>query len=226
MVPASRSRVIERVVITSVDIIRIVPISPGTIFKRGDLFRVVARVHHDVERRLHRRGLHVGRQVARQHVGVQRGHRRGGVADRHRIGGVGVQQHRRMVAAIHRAREVGRDFQHEQHVAVGQRLVRLLLRGEGADVEIAGVLQRRRSACVRRCEWSADSTPVGRSCGLVLMAKPNRKSCISGSMTISPMVIGSRRICSHSLRSMAMKRAKEKAGHGECRASRPGLRPT
>ena len=33
MVPDSRSRVIDSVVITSVDIIRIVPISPGTIFK-------------------------------------------------------------------------------------------------------------------------------------------------------------------------------------------------
>ena len=68
------------------------------------------------------------------------------------------EQHRRVFAAIHRAREAGRDLQHEQHVAVGQRRVGLVLGLEGANVEIAGVLQAPTVSVRSYCEWSADSS--------------------------------------------------------------------
>ena len=79
-------------------------------------------MQHDLERRLRRLHPHGRRQVAVQHRRVQRHHRRGGIGDRGRIGGIGIHQHLRLLAAVDPAREVGRNVQHEQHVAARQRL--------------------------------------------------------------------------------------------------------
>ena len=77
------------------------------------------------------RGLH---QIA------ERRHRRAG-GDR--IGGVGGDQQRRAVAAPHRALEIGRYLDREQHRAGGEQTVELgLAAHDVGDIEILGVLQR------------------------------------------------------------------------------------
>ena len=63
----------------------------------------------------------VVRQRGLQHLAERAERRAGG----HRIGGVGRDQQRRPVAAPHRALEVGRDLDGEQHLAGGQQLVEL-----------------------------------------------------------------------------------------------------
>jgi hypothetical protein len=59
------------------------------------------------------------------------------------------------------------------------------------------------------CECSGDKSPVGRCFGSVLIAYPNRKSCMTGRAMIRRNVIGSRRTWIHSLCSTARNRATE-----------------
>src|SRR5215472_1842720 len=59
------------------------------------------------------------------------------------------------------------------------------------------------------CECSADNSPVGRCFGSVLIAYPNKKSCITGRAIIKRRVIGSRRTWIHSLFSTARNRLQE-----------------
>ena len=90
------------------------------------------------------RGL--DRIVLRQ-VPVQRGRQRGergrGVADRRRIGRVGIHQHRRLVAAVDRPVEIGRNVHDKKQLAIGEAALGLRLGRERPDVVIAGVAQRR-----------------------------------------------------------------------------------
>ena len=103
-----------------------------------DLLGVVAIVNDHSEWRRGWRGLHVGWQIALQHVGVQRHQCSGCFTDRHRVRSIGIQQHGRVLAAIHGAGESRRDFQHEQYVAARQRFVGLVFGLEGTDIEIPG----------------------------------------------------------------------------------------
>ena len=122
MVPRSRSRVIERVVTKSVENNRTMPINPGTMFNTVNCSGLY-RAYLELERRAGGRRLKGRRQVAVE--GGRNGQRRGGIADRRRIGRVGVHQHRRLLAAIHRAVEIRRYVDDEQDVAIGQRPLRL-----------------------------------------------------------------------------------------------------
>ena len=88
----------------------------------GDAGRIVARMGADLERHGRRAGhVAVVRQRGLQHLAERAERRAGG----DRIGGVGLDQHRRLVAAAHRALEIGRDFDGEQHRPRRQQLVDL-----------------------------------------------------------------------------------------------------
>ena len=111
---------------TRVEMVRISADQPGHDIQRGDLFGVVAAVQHDLERRL-RRLRPAGRPAGRGSAPWRSTPPRAAVALPIAVGsdGVGVHQDLRLFAAVDPAREVGRDVQHEQHVAARQRLVGL-----------------------------------------------------------------------------------------------------
>ena len=104
--------------------VRIVPTSPGTILSEVTAGRIVARMLADLEQRL--RGLRQRALVLQRGLRelLERAQRR---TRRDRIGGVGRDQHRRPIAAPHRALEAARDFHAEQHLARRQQLVEFLL---------------------------------------------------------------------------------------------------
>ena len=74
------------------------------------------------------------------HQRAERGHGRAGG---HRVGGVSGDQERGTVAATHRALEIGRNFDCEQHRARSEQVIELgLVLDDMGDVEICGVLNR------------------------------------------------------------------------------------
>ncbi len=103
----------------------------------GHAGRIVARVGADFERHDRTVGnVAVVRQRGLQHL-AERAERR---TRRHRIGSVGCDQDRRLVAAAHRALEIGRYFDREQHGSRGEQLVDLSLGARQlGDLEIIGV---------------------------------------------------------------------------------------
>ena len=102
--------------------------------------RVVARMGADLERQRWRiAGVQIVVERGLHHDAERRQRRAGG----HRIGGVGRDQHRRIIAAPHRALEAARNFDAEQHLAGQQQIVEFgdIVHFPG-EAEIVGVLQR------------------------------------------------------------------------------------
>ena len=139
MVPRSISRVTDSAVKISIVMVRMVPTRPGTMLScvaAAGLYRACVRTSNS--------GVPLSGNPRSCASAVctscpKRSERR---TRRHRIGGVGRHQDRRLFAAAHRAFEVTRNLDREQHLAGGEHAIELrLVMKLARDLEVFGVFE-------------------------------------------------------------------------------------